>query len=128
LERKSYDPIRLPRCVRTLRNAAGLTQAELAERANLAFETISRIESGREPPSLWPAVSLADALSAPLDGIVGRTASPHLEDAKAATGSAAARRLLSYAARIDDKTLGHLVSIARSLATAEPRAKGRRHR
>jgi transcriptional regulator with XRE-family HTH domain len=51
---------------------AGLTQAALAEKAGLAVETISRIESGREPPALRTAMSLADALDASVDQVVGR--------------------------------------------------------
>jgi ribosome-binding protein aMBF1 (putative translation factor) len=34
------------------RKAAGLTQQELADRAGIRQETLSRIESGRHPPTL----------------------------------------------------------------------------
>ncbi len=118
MDDKSYDPVRLARSVRSHRKAAGLTQAELAERADLAFETISRIESGREPPSLRTAISLADALSLPLDVVVGRTtaaplgattASPPLQRPEL-------RRLLSFASKIETGMLRHLVAIARALS------------
>ena len=66
-----FNPKDVARAVRQHRVAAGLTQAELAEHAGLAFETISRIESGREPPSLRTAIGLADALAVSLDAVVG---------------------------------------------------------
>jgi len=68
----SFDPIDVGLALRSLRKERRLTQAELAERAGLAYETISRIESGREPPSLRTAMALADALEEPLDHVVGR--------------------------------------------------------
>ena len=95
----SYDPQTLARAVREQRKAAGFTQAELAERAELAFETVSRVESGREPPSLRTAVRLADALGLPLDVVVGRTkAAAVSEDWR--TG-ADVRRLVEFAQRLD---------------------------
>ncbi len=128
MDDKSYDPVRLARSVRSHRKAAGLTQAELAERADLAFETISRIESGREPPSLRTAISLADALSLPLDVVVGRaTAAPLAVATPPAQPDL--RRLLSFAGKIESGMLRHLVAIARALsdhaAPREPRGKKR---
>lgn len=51
----------LGRRVREMRKTAGLTQAELAERAGLAFETISRVERGRAKPSIGLVAQLARA-------------------------------------------------------------------
>lgn len=49
--------------LRQLRSAAGLRQAELAERADLASETISRMETGKWPnTTIEVAERLADAL------------------------------------------------------------------
>ena len=127
MDAKSYDPIRLGRSVRTHRKAAGLTQAELAERADLAFETISRIESGREPPSLRTAISLADALGLPLDVVVGRTVAAPA--AAAPPDRPDLRRLLALAGKIEPGTLRHLVGLLRAVASrrsARPRrATGR---
>jgi transcriptional regulator with XRE-family HTH domain len=67
-----FDPVDLGLAVRALRKERRLTQAELAERAGLAYETVSRVETGREPPSLRTAMALADALEEPLDSVVGR--------------------------------------------------------
>ena len=67
-----FDPVDLGLAVRALRKERRLTQAELAERSGLAYETVSRVETGREPPSLRTAMALADALEEPLDAVVGR--------------------------------------------------------
>lgn len=67
-----FDPVDLGLAVRALRKDRRMTQAELAERAGLAYETVSRVETGREPPSLRTAMALADALEEPLDVVVGR--------------------------------------------------------
>jgi transcriptional regulator with XRE-family HTH domain len=50
-----------PSAIRVCRVLTGLTQAELAQRAGIRRETISRIERGGEP-QLRVARALADAL------------------------------------------------------------------
>jgi transcriptional regulator with XRE-family HTH domain len=45
-----------------LRNEAGLTQAELAEKADLSIDSISRIERGERAPSLESLENIASAL------------------------------------------------------------------
>lgn len=53
--------------LRQLRQAAGLTQLQLAERAGVADATVSRIERGRiASPSMDFAEALADALGVPV--------------------------------------------------------------
>lgn len=123
----SYDPKQVARAVRQHRTAAGWTQAELAERASLADETISRIESGREPPSLRTAANLADALDVPLDVVVGRT--PARPVRREARPSREVRRLAAVAESLDVGTLRHLLAIVRALGAggraARPRVAGR---
>jgi transcriptional regulator with XRE-family HTH domain len=109
-----FDPKDVARAVRQHRVAAGLTQAELAERAGLAFETISRVEGGREPPSLRTAMSLADALGASLDAVVGRTSAQLSR--KEPRVPPDVRRLLASAQRLDAGMLRHLAALARGLA------------
>ena len=112
-ERTTYDPGRVAQAVRWHRTDAQFTQAELAERAGLAFETISRVESGREPPSLRTAISLADALGISLDAVVGR--------GNAAPATAPRphrpllRRLAEAAEQADDGLLRHVLAILRAL-------------
>jgi putative transcriptional regulator len=72
----SFDPRSVADALRKLRTRQGYTQADLAERAGLAYETISRIESGREPPSLRTAVQLANAFGVPVDELIGRSPAP----------------------------------------------------
>ena len=57
---------RRPSDLALCRIASGLTQAELAERAGLARETVSRIEGGHAP-NLRTARALATALGWPVD-------------------------------------------------------------
>ena len=67
-----FDAVGIGNSVRAHRKLAGMTQAQLADRAGLAFETISRVEGGREPPSLRTLLALANALDASLDTLMGR--------------------------------------------------------
>jgi transcriptional regulator with XRE-family HTH domain len=57
---------RFGRLVRRLRNARGLTQEALAERANLAADTIRRMEHGSFSPSLETLAKLVVGLDTSL--------------------------------------------------------------
>lgn len=46
-----------------LRNEAGMTQANLAEKTNLSVDSISRIERGERAPSLESIEKLSNALN-----------------------------------------------------------------
>ncbi len=53
--------------LRELREAAGLTQQQLGERAGMAYQTIAKYEHGASIP-MWPIVErLADALDVHTD-------------------------------------------------------------
>ena len=56
--------------LRTLRTRAGLTQEQLAERAELAKDAISRMERGVQAPRLDTLIKLADALGVSLPTLV----------------------------------------------------------
>jgi len=116
----AFDPQDVARALREHRTAAGLTQAELAEKAGLAFETISRLESGREPPSLRSAVALADALGASLDALVQRPAPPAARRDKL---TPEVRRLVASARGLEPKMMRHLVAVVDGLKRASPKAK-----
>jgi len=45
--------------VRELREAMGLTQAELAKRTGVSRQAINAIETGKYDPSIWLAYALA---------------------------------------------------------------------
>jgi ribosome-binding protein aMBF1 (putative translation factor) len=55
--------VSIARSIVRSRRAAGLTQAELARRANIRPETLNRIEQGRHAPSVPTLESLERALS-----------------------------------------------------------------
>ena len=55
--------------VRALREAAGLTQAELAERVNASRQTIIAIEAEKYAPSLELAFRLAHCLDATFEEV-----------------------------------------------------------
>lgn len=52
--------------VRLYRKKENLTQAELAERADLSLDSVKRIESGKRTMSLENFLRLSDALHVPL--------------------------------------------------------------
>lgn len=56
------EPVGLPRQLRELRRAAGLTQVQLAERVGIAQSQISGYESGARQPSLDTLQALATEL------------------------------------------------------------------
>lgn len=53
------------------REAAGLTQQGLAERAKCDSSTVSRIERGTQTPTLAIAAAIAKALGIPLEELLG---------------------------------------------------------
>jgi transcriptional regulator with XRE-family HTH domain len=58
--------------VRKLREEAGLTQEQLAERSSIANATVSRIERGRINPSTSLIAKLSAALHVSVDDLLGR--------------------------------------------------------
>lgn len=61
-----------PEILLALRLSNGLTQQQLAERANVAEITIQNYESGRSNPVPTRLLAIADALGVSLDTLVGR--------------------------------------------------------
>ena len=60
-----------PNRIRAHREAAGLTQGELAEQAGIGRVTLNRVEQGTQTPSLSAAIALAEALDVTLDDLFG---------------------------------------------------------
>jgi transcriptional regulator with XRE-family HTH domain len=67
------DPRHIGANVRRLRIAAGLTQLQLAEAADIVDATVSRIERGRMDPSSELLGRLASALRVRADDLLGPT-------------------------------------------------------
>jgi len=64
----------LSKKVKELRRQKGWSQQKLAEKAGLAFNTITKIEQGlAEHPNLKTIIKLSDVLEVSLDELVGRT-------------------------------------------------------
>ena len=60
---------RLGSRLKEIRTAAGLTQAELAERAGVSRKTINTVENGVFGPSTLLALELARALGTTVEGL-----------------------------------------------------------
>jgi transcriptional regulator with XRE-family HTH domain len=56
--------------LRELREKAGLTQAQLAQRSGLHLSAVTRFEQGLREPSLESAASLAGALGVTCDALL----------------------------------------------------------
>ena len=67
---------KLGRRVAELRRRAGITQAQFAERLDVATETVSRFERGIVLPSLGTLASIASALEVPMDSLLRFGGSP----------------------------------------------------
>lgn len=63
------DHPQLANRLKELRSAAGLTQAELADRVGVSRKTINTIENGVFVPSTLLALKLSAALRIPVEGI-----------------------------------------------------------
>jgi len=62
-------PTRVTNSIRALREARGLTQAELASRVGVTRQTLIAIEAGRYSPTLELAFQLARAFEVGLDDV-----------------------------------------------------------
>lgn len=60
--------------VKELREAAGISKAELAKRALLNEKTVRKIEGGTHQPSLTTAMKIAAALGVPLTELIAEEA------------------------------------------------------
>jgi len=94
------DAMSFGRNLQRLRQQAGLSQAGLAEKANIPIKTIQNWEIDRNQPRLEALMKLAQALAAPLDELTasvkraakGRRSRPP----STKKGKAARRRLSSH--------------------------------
>ena len=92
--------------VRDARELAGLTQAALAEIADVTTETISRLERGLYDPAVSTLIAVADALDMDLDYLTGR--GPQSSDAPR---SATALRLQQRIGELDVQSQRALLKV-----------------
>ena len=64
------DAMRFGTNVKQIREVLGLSQRQVAERADTTGATISRIEAGLVSPSMDSACKIADALGVSLDRLL----------------------------------------------------------
>lgn len=108
------DPRSLGARVRVVRQRAGLSQAQLAERAGVANETISRLERGSFEPSLSTLIAVADVLEVDLDSLVGRATESEAPRAAKGRRSARAQALVERIERLEPRSqrvLSYLVDL-----------------
>ena len=84
--------------VRDRRRQAGLTQAQLAQRAGVSRQALSAIEAGRQVPSTALALLLAQALSCSVDDLFQLAAGPVVHAELAAPPGASGRVLVGIVA------------------------------
>ena len=101
----------LGRRVKAARAAQGLSQRELAERADVTDKYLSRIEVGAAMPSVFVADHIARALSVDLEALVGDTP-------RALETSAPMRRALRSLRAMGSEELARALRV---LAALEPR-------
>jgi transcriptional regulator with XRE-family HTH domain len=87
--------IRIGLRVRALRRSQGLTQAELAERADRSNEAISGLERGRYRPTLETVLAVARALDAPVSALLDGDRADNPKRARLLAALTAAGRGLS---------------------------------
>ena len=95
--------------LRQARELRGLSQAALAEAADLQPSAISHFETGGRSPSFDNLKRIADALKVTTDFLVGRSDEPSLS--AAATGT-----LFRHAGKLSSSDLEMLVKMAEALA------------
>ncbi len=95
----------LPAHLRKLREDRGLSQSDLARRADLQPSAIAHFEAGRRTPSAGNIIGLAQALDVSTDYLLGFKKRPEVSSAKA-------KRLLDLVSKMEPDTSDVLLDIA----------------
>lgn len=96
--------------LRAARTMRGLTQGELAAKAELSSVTVSKLETGINRPAFEIIVALSHALDIQPNFLLGWDSS--FSDEIKPSRQLAIQRLVLAAARLDDDWLIHLISLA----------------
>ena len=102
--------------IKELRNRAGLTQAQLAERVEISDEFLSRMERGAKAPSLHTAEKVARSLGVSMKELFDFDAVP-AADSK----TARLEGLVSYLAAVDEAIVQDVQAVARALVESRGR-------
>jgi transcriptional regulator with XRE-family HTH domain len=103
--------------LRKTREAKGLSQSELGQKAGLQASAISHFEAGRRSPSFENLIRLADALSVTLDFLLGRETEPR-------NAGPVAEQLFRSFERMSTEDQESLVQFARVLAEKNKDRRG----
>jgi transcriptional regulator with XRE-family HTH domain len=108
--------------IRTFRQAANLSQTELADQIGVTFQQVQKYENGTNRVGTGRLMHIARALDVPITAFFDRLAKPaHKGQANTArmaelSGIPAARKLLGAFAKIDDPVLrADIVNLVRVL-------------
>jgi len=110
--------------IRSARVRAGLSQAVLAERADVTDETISRVERGTYEPAVTTLVAIADALGTSVDALVRGGGPP----ARRRPSTPLLNKLAALAGRLPSPSQAALVRVAELLLEGSKSPKPRRRR
>ncbi len=102
--------------LRALRRQAGLSQRELAQRANLDFSYISKVENGRlPPPAADTIVLLCSILGVSADDLLAATRKLPSDVEEKISSSATAQAFLREAQSLTDDQWQQLTQTLRQL-------------
>ena len=103
---------RIPAAVERARNAAGLSQRQLADRTDISQSTLSRIIDGSRTAKMPELIAIAEATGYTLDQLTNRSVEGRVEVAARATNGASMgamrARLVAFAqlsAYLDDQAI-----------------------
>jgi transcriptional regulator with XRE-family HTH domain len=103
--------------LKKIREARGLSQADLAKKTGLQPAAVSHFETGNRSPSFDNLRKLSDALGVSVDYLLGR-----IDEEQHGTGMAAAPRaqqLFRHAEKLSDASFEALEMMARALLEKE---------
>jgi transcriptional regulator with XRE-family HTH domain len=76
----------LGKSIQEARQAAGLTQQELCQKAELSYSTLAKIERGAiKTPSVFTVMKIAQILGIGMDGLLGATVDTNIGNASNAS-------------------------------------------
>ncbi|HXV44152.1 MAG TPA: helix-turn-helix domain-containing protein [Anaerolineae bacterium] len=101
------------------REAAGLTQDELADLLNMNRSTYANLESGRNWPAVWRLAKLKDVLGRSVDWFLGNDA----DQAEKSLNNDQSRLLQAYDSIGDESFRELAIALVELLASKSPRKR-----
>ncbi len=101
--------------IRIRREAAGMSQRDLANRVQMSPAWISNIETGKSSPSLETLQRIADVLQIPLTHLLGTALDVLPPDIQDVAQRPLVQQLLKRVATLDDEQLQRLLRVVDSM-------------